>query len=142
MEHDPRVRSPSPVSEHLNRHWQLQQPDNSKFESSTKDLMSLPTVLGNFALELDQQVTHTIATNNRDLMDPPSKKSRRNFRCFLDNPIFIAPSWTITRLASSHRATRTTRSSSSTPSSGHPRGHPRRRTGPCASSGFGRSVEG
>ena len=38
---------------------------------------------GQFELELDQQVTHTIATKNRDLMsdlivqDPPSKKSRR-----------------------------------------------------------------
>ena len=38
---------------------------------------------GKFEFELDQQVTHTIATNNRDLMsdlivqDPPSKKSRR-----------------------------------------------------------------
>ena len=44
--------------------------------------------------------------------------------------------------AQQHRATRTTRSSSGTPSSGHPGGQPRRRTGPCASSGFGRSVEG
>ena len=39
---------------------------------------------GQFELDPDQPVTHTIATNNRDLMDdltvpdPPSKKSRRN----------------------------------------------------------------
>ena len=45
MERDPKALKRSPVSDHLNRHWLLQQPDNSKFGNSTKDNMSLLTVL-------------------------------------------------------------------------------------------------
>ena len=61
MEQGQRVRSPSPVSEHHSRHWQLQQPDNSKFVSSTKDRMCLLLILVNL-VQINRLLTQSLPT--------------------------------------------------------------------------------